>query len=31
MPEGDERDSWLFQGTRTFTTVHEALEMLMAL
>ena len=26
-----ERDRWLFLGTRTFTTVHEALEMLEAL
>lgn len=31
MPEGEERDQWLFQGKHTFTTVHEALEMLMAL
>ena len=31
MPEGEDRDQWLFQGKHTFTTVHEALEMLMAL
>jgi len=31
MPEGEERDRWLFQGQHTFTTVHEALEALMDL
>lgn len=31
MPEGDERDQWLFRGNHTFTTVHEAIEMLMSL
>lgn len=31
MPEGDERDQWLFRGNYTFTTVHEAVEMLMSL
>lgn len=31
MPEGEERDQWLFQGKHTFSTVHEALEMLMTL
>ena len=32
MPENEEqRDKWLFQGKHTFTTVHEAIEMLMAL
>ena len=31
MPDGEERDQWLFQGKHTFTTVHEAIEMLMAL
>lgn len=31
MPEGEERDQWLFRGNHTFTTVHEAIEMLMSL
>ena len=32
LPETEEqRDKWLFQGKHTFTTVHEAIEMLMAL
>lgn len=32
MPEDkDQRDQWLYQGKYTFTTVHEALEMLMDL
>lgn len=32
MPEGDkERDPWLYKGTHTFTTVHEAIEMLVQL
>lgn len=31
MPEGEERDQWLFRGKHTFTTVHEAIEMLMSL
>lgn len=32
MPKKKEgRDQWLFQGRHTFTTVHEALEMLMSL
>lgn len=32
MPEETEkRDAWLFQGTHTFTTVHEALDMLVSL
>lgn len=32
MPEEEKkRDQWLFQGKHTFTTVHEALEMLMNL
>lgn len=31
MPEDEtQRNKWLFQGTHTFTTVHEALEMLMS-
>lgn len=32
MPDNvEDRDKWLFQGTHTFTTVHEAIEMLMDL
>lgn len=32
MPEEDkERDPWLYKGTHTFTTVHEAIEMLVQL
>ena len=29
MPEGSVGDRWLYQGKHTFTTVHEAIEMLM--
>lgn len=31
MEETDERNCWLFQGSRTFTTVHEAVEFLVKL
>jgi len=31
LDDTKERDEWLFQGTHTFTTVHEALEMLLSL
>jgi hypothetical protein len=31
LEDSDERNCWLYQGTHTFTTVHEAIEFLIKL